>query len=316
VRLFSTLELEVTSRCNRHCSFCPNSVYERPTERMDRALIEKACAELGALKYHGRLSPYVYNEPMRDAPQLEWALETFRRLAPRSKIIMSSNGDFLRKLGGASYLEHLYDLGLNAILLNAYEPGLYEAYVDMTRTVKALPGSIWNATVRGRTIDIQDKSNSSGFGTGTFALQNNAGLNNLPVLSAPLERMCVMPFRMLQIRWNGDGVICCNDYHGWVPIGNVRTHTLLEIWNHKIINTYRDRLLKKDRSLPMCAKCDMPVGPYPHNVTEPSGERASVEEITVLHDMNRNATEMGLTNTPPVAIFKQRKRDGRTTQSH
>ncbi|MCS7483803.1 hypothetical protein ACFFQW_38325 [Umezawaea endophytica] len=59
------IELEISRRCNRTCSWCPNG--EQPArhdqELMPSPLFEKITAELGGLGYGGWLANHNYNEP-------------------------------------------------------------------------------------------------------------------------------------------------------------------------------------------------------------------------------------------------------------
>jgi MoaA/NifB/PqqE/SkfB family radical SAM enzyme len=134
-----------------------------------------------------------------------------------------------------------------------------------------------------------DKSDPTAFGTGIFRIINRSGNipEFLPATTAPIERMCVRPFRLLNINWKGEALICCNDYHGGVAFGNVRDSTLTQLWNHPVINEYRRRLLVKDRSLPLCSKCDCHAGAYPHNVPHPDGKFATKKQIEQLVNTNR-----------------------------
>jgi radical SAM protein with 4Fe4S-binding SPASM domain len=81
--------------------------------------------------------------------------------------------------------------------------------------------------------------------------------------------MCVKPFRMLNINWRGDALVCCQDYHGEVTVGNVRQATLTELWEGPVMTEYRRHLYRKDRSLPLCRYCDCHAGAYPHMVFDP-----------------------------------------------
>jgi hypothetical protein len=109
----------------------------------------------------------------------------------------------------------------------------------------------------------------------------------MPAAAAPLERMCVKPFRLLNINWRGEALLCCQDYHAEVSYGGLADSTLTELWNHPVMNLYRTRLLVKDRSLPLCRVCDCHAGAYPGNVPRPDGEVADAEEVEGLYEARR-----------------------------
>jgi len=71
---------------------------------------------------------------------------------------------------------------------------------------------------------------------------------------------------MLNINWTGQGILCCNDYHGAVDLGNVRDQSLVEIWNSPAMHQYRLHLQNKNRHLPLCDKCDFGGGMFPHMI--------------------------------------------------
>lgn len=289
MRLFNTVCLEISSLCNRSCKFCPVAYNTRPDEKLAPALLTKVLTELGQMDYRGRVEFYIYNEPLKDMEYLIRVLRQARQLVPRGCFMLATNGDYLRNTG---MIKGLFSAGLNQLLINCYSPGLYArrlpwlaelpSEISQTRSVYAvLPSTA-------QTIQMLDKSDPTTFGTGIFRLINRAGNipQFLPAAPAPVERMCVKPFRLLNINWKGDAIICCQDYHGAVAFGNVAEYTLAQLWKHPVMNTYRRKLLKKDRSLPLCNKCDCHAGAYPHNVSKPTGPFATEKQILELEKQN------------------------------
>lgn len=286
IRLFNTLCLEINSRCNRRCSFCPVAYNTRPEERMEQGLIVKALGELGEMSYNGRIELYIYNEPMRDYDFLLDTITLARQMVPKSCLMIATNGDYLK---GIDQIMEMYECGLNQLLINCYSPGLYHKRLPW---VEKLPASVSRTrsvyatfSPRSRIINILDKSDPDQFGKGVFKLINRAGNipEFLPALKEPVARMCVKPFRLLNINWRGEALVCCQDYHGDVPYGHLAESTLVELWNHPVMNSYRLKLLNKDRSLPLCRTCDCHAGAYPHlvdkNVGPGAASAASIERL-------------------------------------
>ena len=272
--MFNTISIEITSLCNRQCAWCPVAYNTRPDARMAEALLDKMVAELGRMRYAGRVELYIYNEPTRDWDWLLQAIAKVRAGVPRACIMIATNGDYFAR-GHAP--ADLFAAGLNQLLINCYTPKLYER---RQRLLDALPphvergGPLYSyISPKRAAVQMQDKSNPSTFGTGVFKLVNRAGSipSFLAAAPAPLQRMCVKPFRLLNINWQGEALVCCQDYHGKVPIGNVADHTLEELWRHPVMNTYRLHLFNKQRDLPLCNLCDCHAGAYPHNVEKPVG---------------------------------------------
>jgi len=281
MRLFNTLAIEITAQCNRRCTFCPVAYNTRPDQYMQWGLFQKIIHELVALDYRGRIEFYIYNEPCKDFDYLIQCL-IYARTALRACLMIATNGDYLR---GSHNIMRLYNAGLNQLLINCYSPGLFERRMPW---LAALPAEIVrNGNVyavlspHARVVNMLDKSNPAEFGSGIFRLINRAGNipQFLPALAQPVERMCVKPFRIFNINWQGQALLCCQDYHGALNFGNVRDSTVLELWNHPIMNEYRRRLLKKDRRSPLCNQCDCHAGAYPANVQHPTGPYASKQQI-------------------------------------
>lgn len=207
-----------------------------------------------------------------DKKWFEECLVKCRLLVPKACLMIATNGDYCT---GTKDILRWYSLGLNQLLINCYSPGLYAKriswiesmpeWVSRTRSVYSqLPPTA-------HTIQMLDKSSVEQFGKGVFGLVNRAGNvpGFLPSCSTPLKRMCVKPFRILNINWKGEALVCCQDYYGQMAYGNLAECSLVDLWNHPVMDAYRTHLLAKDRSLPMCRNCDCHAGAYPGNVPSP-----------------------------------------------
>lgn len=290
MKLFNTVALEISARCNRRCKFCPVAYNTRPDERMDLVLFMRALKQLQDLRYRGRIELYIYNEPLRD---WVWALnciEIARAWVPGATLMIATNGDYIKT---TSRIVELFNAGLNQLLINCYSPGLYER---RERLLQALPTNVRVADEmyrasgpRSRLVWMLDKSQPDAFGTGVFGLINRAG--NIPDFKPPvvqpLTRMCVKPFRMLNINWCGHALVCCNDYHGEMAYGNLRESTLVELWNNPVMQTYRARLWNKVRGQPLCDVCDCHSGAYPGNVDHSDVETVPQAKLYELQGRNR-----------------------------
>ncbi len=288
MRLFNTLSLEINAQCNRKCKFCPVAYNTRPDERMAIGLVNKAAAELAHLNYKGRIELYIYNEPLKDKTYLRQVTKLLRKHVPKCTLMIATNGDYIRDY---TDIMEMYEWGMNQVLINCYSPGLYERrqvwFSGLPAEVRRHK-SVYDQGFKGKCIQMLDKSSPQKFGTGIFSLTNRAGNIDqfLPVVEEPLQKMCVRPFRLLNINWLGQALVCCQDYHADVPIGNLQDNTLVELWNHPVLNTYRKHLSEKDRTLPLCNQCDCHSGAYPGNVDKSFGKPASRHEIANIHATN------------------------------
>ena len=287
MKLFNTISVEISAACNRRCKFCPVSVFQRTEELMSEVTFSAIISELAALKYRGRFEFYIYNEPLKNSEHFERCARQARATL-KATLMVSTNGDYMKSVDD---LEWLYSLGINQVVLNAYTAKRYPVFLSWQKEYEQKHGklgdTVYSPIPRGaKAIKVYDKSNGDEFGSGVFALQNRAGSipDYLPVPKEPLKRMCVKPFRLLNINWRGEAMICCNDYYADVPAGQVPQQSLLEIWNGPVFSAYRRKLLREDRSLPLCRTCDCHSGAYPANVDRSKGAAASdqaIEEIYV-----------------------------------
>lgn len=285
MKLFNTIALEINARCNRSCKFCPVAYNTRPDERMDLNTFKKCLDDLSAIKYSGRVELYIYNEPMKDLLYLEECVKLTRTILKRSCIMIATNGDYIKN---PEMIIDLYNWGINQVLVNCYSPGLYEKrskWIGELPSDVLIDGPIYSKiSPKKKSFKMLDKSNPSTFGSGVFSLVNRAG--NIgsfkPALTEPVNRMCAKPFRIFNINWRGEALVCCQDYHSEISVGSVSNSTLLELWNSPILNTYRSHLLEKDRSLPLCRTCDCHAGAYSHNVDTNIGKQLTPTQLKTL----------------------------------
>lgn len=282
MRLFNTLCLEITSDCNRKCVFCPVAYNTRPVEAMPLTTVELACDQLKQLRYRGRVELYIYNEPLKQRAVLYDALAAFKQRCPTVTVMIATNGDYLK---GADDIRDLRARGLRALILNAYtakQAVMFTRWAADLCIERAAKNNVYKPVPAGGfALHVYDKSTPERFGTGVFRLQNRSGNVGefIATPQAPLARMCVKPFRLLNINWRGEALVCCNDYHGDVVAGRFPEQSLEDIWNGPVLGAYRKKLLQKDRSLPLCRSCDCHAGAYPHVVDEHTGAVAPDAEI-------------------------------------
>lgn len=284
VKLFHMIAIETASMCNRACVFCPNHERTRPDEYMEGVVITKILEELRELSFNGRITNYIYNEPMRDDRALA-IIERMATTVPRAHVMVSTNGDYFRS---PRDIEAVFTAGARQLLINIYNAtdgtaspgaGIRRAAARAKKISGWLEeldvdtkGDIYGPAPKGaRRARIEHKygirPDSKKLGE-KFELQNRSGGISWfkAALTEPLKAMCVRPWRDFNINWKGDAILCCNDFYGKIVLGNVMKETLVDLWNSPKMNDYRRHLQDKDRNLPLCATCDYRGGAYRHLV--------------------------------------------------
>ncbi len=112
--------VEISSYCNRQCSYCPVSNVDRvsgretfPAENYSRIL-----SDLERISYAQGLCLNLYNEPMADRPLLIARIREARTRLPGCRIYFSTNGDFL----SLDYVKEMVEAGLSELWVTIHTP--------------------------------------------------------------------------------------------------------------------------------------------------------------------------------------------------
>jgi radical SAM protein with 4Fe4S-binding SPASM domain len=192
-----------------------------------------------------------------------------KKTFPKEQICMISNGitfigDMERKIN--SYC----DAGVDIMVVDLYKSHA-EKLLKESKTIKSLnvidffkdwkpkglsPFTNYHGKIN-RTIcfipDLLENNKKSKI----RIVDNRAGSNPmLPLPKAPLEKTCTIPFRMINIRANGDVPMCCIDFAHDYVCGNVNNESLGSIWKNKYFYAVRKMLYNRKRLFTPCGRCD------------------------------------------------------------
>jgi len=234
--MFYDVELEINSMCNRKCSYCPNVSAERPLGYMEESLFQRIMGDLAEMDFDGNVAYHFYGEPLLDK-RLPDFVEYTARHVPNCRPIIYSNGDFLT----LELFRHFIQRGLARFLITQHDnrmpPNLERIMNEATDPEKK--------HLVFRFANSLNMNNRSGF------------VPTLSVLHNPLQVPCDWPLATMVITMNGDVVPCCNDYFETEVVGNVRTHSLCEVWCSERFERFRRALSRGDREASrLCVKCD------------------------------------------------------------
>lgn len=106
---------------------------------------------------------------------------------------------------------------------------------------------------------------------------------------------CPFPWQYLVIQWNGDVVPCCRDYNGVNKIGNVKDHSLKDIWNGPNYAAFREQHRTGDyKGNSFCSDC-MDIYYQEGDSSKPSRALPGIEELSMgdvdLPSLWKNAVE-------------------------
>lgn len=269
VPLFTRIQIQTVSWCNRSCVFCPSGKFPVEKVFMPVEVYHRIINQLQALNYTGRISPYLMNESLLDKRLAEFIAYT-REHCPESWIAINTNGDALSE----TLLDRLFDAGLNSLDVNAYDsPAQHAKHMALATRFTARRGDVTlrtgysNPFFQGDNIPRSTKllnCRDMSFWEPRFLariatpdLQNRSGnISGARQVAAPLPLGCPRPSQQMYVNYHGEAVLCCNDWRFEVIMGDTAQATLAEIWMNDKYQRYRHNLQQKNRAMPLCATCD------------------------------------------------------------
>lgn len=241
----SWIDLSLTELCNRSagsakaCSFCPRidpAFYPNQKLHMSLDLAEKIATELRAVNYQGVVVLCGYGEPMLH-PHLAELVSLFYGI----RVELVTNGDFLT----AAKIENLAALGLAYFVVSMYDgPEQIEKF-----TARFHEAGVTEFILRDRWHTAADD-----FG---LKLTNRGGTVEVGD-QAPVDvtQPCHYTTYQMQVDWNGDVLLCPQDWHKKLKFGNLRDQPLLEVWNSPALHKRRMKLIEGRRTDSPCSQCN------------------------------------------------------------
>ena len=255
INKFKNLRIEINSDCNRRCVFCPRGIDSTRwviNEKGKKKLINKFMPSdlvysiLDQNKLQGfdaKVSFIFYNEPTLDE-----RLFDFIDYADKIKtdMILVTNGDKIKK--DEKYAKELFSKNISVNI------SLYD-YKDSKGAIKLI--NFWNSYLGSLKISRNKYSLHAEY----LSFGNRAGLVKANKISdwynkVPLNFDCSKIHTKMNIRYDGEVPICCEDSLVQYSLGNVNNNTLSEIWYGKKMKIATSLLSKGKRSaLKPCNKC-------------------------------------------------------------
>lgn len=242
IPLFSWIDINPTELCNRKCIFCPRvdeSDYPNQKLFMSLELGRKISSELKEIDYKGAVVLSGYGEPTLHT-DFESLISCFKGVC---RVELVTNGDTLNKQNIIAYS----DAGVDFFVISLYDgPEQVEHFESLFKQLNF---------DKNRFI-LRDRWHTSEDGFG-LKLTNRAGkviVGDQPEVS--LNKPCFYTAYSLTIDWNGDVLLCMQDWHKKVKFGNANYDSLVKIWNSHNYKLYRKQLLNGSRGLAPCNKCN------------------------------------------------------------
>lgn len=238
----SWIEISPIDFCTRICKFCPKGTEISPNQKhlfLHEKLALKIAQDLKAIDFKGVLMLAGYGEPLA-SPSIMNIIKIFSEVC---RVEMATNGDLLTE----EKIVQLIKNGLSYIIVSVYKGP--EQYSKLDNIFKNSGIKKSNYTLRDRWYD-SDKD----FG---IKLTNRAGIisiGNQPPIDK--TKSCFYPHYSMMIDWNGDVLLCTQDWHRRIKCGNLAFDSLHDIWIGPVYTRYRDLLFKGNRKIFPCSTCN------------------------------------------------------------
>lgn len=271
-----TINIEPTEGCNLGCSFCGLQGMRKhgtkPWKFMTLETAERIATEIQRVGWKAKIVFANHGEPTLN-PNFVQIVSIFRDKLPNAIFHMYTNGIVYGNSKTPNKdIKAIFNAGINNILVDCYSEKSF-AFVERIKhknIVVLEPGVEYYTHKQEQRILLVPSIESDNKNKATRRLANHAGA------AAPLDKSfnnkrCAMPFRELTFRWDGNVSLCCDDFRGAYPIGNIHDMDIEAIWNHPRFEAARIMLYNYDRNFTPCDGCtniSMRVGFLP----DPSGK--------------------------------------------
>lgn len=266
-----SIQVELNEGCNLGCNFCGlRGMREngtKPWKRMKRETAQRIIGEIKRVGWHSRIIFSMHGEPTLN-PNVVKIIAIFRKALPTTVMSMMSNGygivhgfgDISTEQTISERVGKLMEAGLNDLIID-----YYSAKGDAKTIEDALKGSEFKIEHLAPKVPLY--SSRAGHFRVLFnpPIQKEGAINrhlcNHCGAAGPLDmsyqgKRCARPFRELSFRYDGSVAICCNDFRGEYPIGNIMEQSIEDIWYSKRFEAARILLYAGQRSFKPCLGCN------------------------------------------------------------
>ncbi len=268
------LNIEITSICNAKCIMCPRHDMERKMEVMSFETYKNIIAQAKKLGIQ-KFALNGYGEIFTARQDYGNFIIHLRKEIPNAYILINTNGSLM----DAKAAQLLIDQKVNTVHIDidgatkeTFEKirenlrfemvvGNVKKLVETRRQQKAaLPivrvGILSQPANRHEVEDHQNQWRGVADFVGTDIIVSRGGSVDVKDGMRDVGHPCYLLWSEMNIWSDGGVVLCCDDWNAEENMGNVRTHSLVEIWNSAKFQKYRG--LHTDgraNEIKMCKNC-------------------------------------------------------------
>lgn len=256
-----SIQIELTEGCNRGCEFCGlrgmREKGTKPLYYMEKDVATRIAEEIKRVGWNSRLIFSMHGEPTLNQNWLR-IIKLFRKILPKAKISVMTNGYYIRRHGVNTgefkeVIEEVRNVGVNDLIID-----MYTENDDGHQIMSACDKENVKYEVLGKGVLLYGNSHSKMRILFNPPIQTDEGaainrhLCNHCGAAAPLDysyegKRCARPFREMTFRYNGAVALCCNDFRGQYPIGNIMERDIDDLWHDKRFKAARILLYAGER---------------------------------------------------------------------
>lgn len=256
-----SIQVEFTEGCNRGCGFCGlrgmRKTGTEPYYFMSKATAMRIANEIEKIGWNSRIIFSMHGEPTLNPNWLN-IIKFFRKKLPQATLSLMTNGHWLnlaqRRSDFTEAIAKIKATGLNDLIID-----MYTANDDGHQIMNACVAKEIPFQVLGKGIPLYSSGHSKFRILFNPPIQTDEGaainrhLCNHCGAAAPLDfsfegKRCARPFREMTFRYDGSVALCCNDFRGQYPIGNIMDKPIEDIWQDKRFKAARILLYAGERS--------------------------------------------------------------------
>jgi radical SAM protein with 4Fe4S-binding SPASM domain len=268
--MFSYLNMETQSNCNRACWFCPRTYDEsgqyfdadkkRVIKKMPMENIISILDQAQEMGFKGKVSTHHLSEPLLDKRWYEIVQEISKRdMLP----VLHTNGDLFRK--NDSLCEKVKG-NYFYIVIGIYDQSDNEGIQkEKDFWLKRLDGKVFFSVIPDKVKLTGLESQEGAFPRTKVPYHESMKFKKVQYEDAPCHR----PLERMLIHYNGKVGICCEDHESEFFLGNAFEMSLKEIWYSKRRLKVIENLTRGNRKpYDLCRNCPMPGTEAPRGLHE------------------------------------------------
>jgi radical SAM protein with 4Fe4S-binding SPASM domain len=222
--------------------FCPRvdpNVYPNRNLHLNVETTEKICNDLANVNFLGRISVSGFGEPFLNK-QLFEIVSAIKQILPNNIVDVNTNGDQLT----VDNIRTSFASGLDLMYVNLYDGP--EQITKFTELFNSANITTDKYILREHWPNIDNTYN--------LILNNRGG--TLRHINEPIRQKCYFPFSKAMIDYNGDLLLCPQDWSRSYIIGSLLEHSIKDLWLGERMRNIRTKLMNSDRSNSPCNQCD------------------------------------------------------------